>query len=149
MPMQRFEFDRHAHDPQAAGQRRRVHRASRHSTAILAGVLASRAQDRWTAHAAVRHWWRASKRVGVVVEARMDDDIDTDKIDRAVLALLYLTLHDEYRAWKGHDWDALDRLHEKGFISNPASKAKSVVFTEQGLAEAEQLFHAMFGKSAA
>jgi hypothetical protein len=79
----------------------------------------------------------------------MDDDIDTDKIDRAVLALLYLTLHDEYRAWKGHDWDALDRLHEKGFISNPASKAKSVVFTEQGLAEAAQLFHAMFGKSAA
>ena len=65
----------------------------------------------------------------------MDDDIDTGKIDRAVLALLYLTLHDEYRAWKGHDWAALDRLHEKGFISNPASKAKSVVFTEEGLAE--------------
>ncbi len=79
----------------------------------------------------------------------MDDDIDTDKIDRAVLALLYLTLHDDYRAWKGHDWSALDRLHEKGFISNPASKAKSVVFTEQGLAEAERLFQKMFGKSAA
>jgi hypothetical protein len=79
----------------------------------------------------------------------MDDDSDTDKIDRAVLALLYLTLHDEYRAWKGHDWDALGRLHEKGFISNPASKAKSVVFTEQGLAEAGRLFQTMFGKSAA
>jgi len=30
------------------------------------------------------------------------------KIDEAVLALLYLTLHDGDRAWKGHDWDALD-----------------------------------------
>ena len=78
----------------------------------------------------------------------MDKDIDTDKIDRAVLALLYLTLHEGSRAWKGHDWDALDRLYEKGFISNPASKAKSVVFTAQGLAEAEHLFRKMFGKSA-
>ena len=34
-------------------------------------------------------------------------DIDTDKIDEAVLALLYLTLHDGVRAWKGHDWDGL------------------------------------------
>jgi hypothetical protein len=92
---------------------------------------------------------RDSKRIGVALEARMGDDIDTDKIDRAVLALLYLTLHDDHRAWKGHDWDALDRLHEKGFISNPASKAKSIVFSEQGLAEAERLFQTMFGKSAA
>lgn len=28
-------------------------------------------------------------------------DIDTDKIDDAVLALLQLTLHDDDRAWKG------------------------------------------------
>jgi hypothetical protein len=37
-------------------------------------------------------------------------DIDTDKIDEAVLALLYLSLHDQFRAWKGHDWGALDRV---------------------------------------
>jgi hypothetical protein len=43
-------------------------------------------------------------------------DIDTDKIDEAVLALLHLTLHDQFRAWKGHDWDALDRLYQKGMI---------------------------------
>ena len=42
--------------------------------------------------------------------------LDTDKIDDAVLALLYLTLHDHWRAWKGFDWDALDRLYEKGLI---------------------------------
>ena len=37
-------------------------------------------------------------------------DIDLAKLDDAVLALLYLTLHDEVRAWKGMDWDALGRL---------------------------------------
>ena len=29
--------------------------------------------------------------------------LDCDKIDRAVVALLYLGLHDEDRAWKGFD----------------------------------------------
>ena len=64
----------------------------------------------------------------------MDDmDYDEQKVDDAVLALLYLTLHDEARAWKSFDWDALNRLHEKGYISNPVSKAKSVVLTDEGL----------------
>ena len=71
-------------------------------------------------------------------------ELDTNKIDDAVLALLYLGLHDGARAWKGFDWDAMDRLHEKGFISNPAGKAKSVVFTEEGLREAERLFRELF-----
>jgi len=74
-------------------------------------------------------------------------DIDTDKIDEAVLALLYLTLHGGFRAWKGHDWDALGRLHEKGMISDPVGKAKSVVFTDEGLAESERLFARMFGRA--
>jgi hypothetical protein len=73
--------------------------------------------------------------------------IDPDKIDDAVLALLLLGLHDECRAWKGHDWGALDRLHQKGYISNPASKARSVVFTDEGLREAERLFNKFFARS--
>jgi hypothetical protein len=48
-------------------------------------------------------------------------EIDTEKKDEAVLALLYLTLHDGSRAWKSFDWDAMNRLHEKGFISNPVT----------------------------
>jgi hypothetical protein len=72
--------------------------------------------------------------------------IDEQKIDEAVLALLYLTLHEGDRAWKSFDWDAMNRLHEKGFISNPVGKAKSVALTEQGLAEAERLFNAFFVK---
>jgi len=70
--------------------------------------------------------------------------LDDDKIDRAVLALLYLGLHDGARAWKGFDWDALNRLHEQGFISNPRGKAKSVVFTEEGLVEARRLLKELF-----
>src|SRR3954469_13269483 len=74
--------------------------------------------------------------------------LDTDKIDGAVLALLFLTLHDHWRAWKGFDWDALNRLYEKGLIGDPVNKAKSVVFTEEGLRRAEELFRAMFTKPA-
>lgn len=74
-------------------------------------------------------------------------DMDTDKIDEAVLALLYLTLHDEFRAWKGHDWDVLDRLYQKGMIDNPVGKVKSVVLTDKGLSESKRLFRMLFEKS--
>ncbi len=72
--------------------------------------------------------------------------LDTDRIDEVVLALLYLGLHDHYRAWKGFDWDAMNRLHEKGMIENPVSKAKSVVFTTDGLRRSHELFGKMFTK---
>jgi hypothetical protein len=71
--------------------------------------------------------------------------INTDKIDDAALALLYLTLHDGYRAWKGFDWNVLDRLHEKGLIDDPKNRIKSVAFTRDGLDRAELLFNEMFG----
>jgi hypothetical protein len=72
--------------------------------------------------------------------------LDTEKIDDAILALLYLTLHDQYRAWKGFDWDALNRLYEKGMIDNPVGKTKSVAFTQEGLARSKELFEKMFKK---
>jgi hypothetical protein len=71
--------------------------------------------------------------------------LDTQKIDRAVLAFLYLGLHDGARTWKGFDWDAMDRLHQKGYISDPVGKAKSVLFTDEGLAESERLLDELFG----
>ena len=78
-------------------------------------------------------------------------DYNYDKVDDMILALMCLTLHDEAygtaRAWKGFDWDALDRLYEKGWIVDPKNKAKSVVLTEAGLARAKQLFEQYFGKS--
>jgi hypothetical protein len=69
------------------------------------------------------------------------------KIDETVLVLLRLTLHDGCRAWKTIDWNSLSRLHEKGVIEDPVSKAKSVVLTQNRLAESERLFNALFVKS--
>ena len=60
------------------------------------------------------------------------------------MALLYLGFHDVDRAWKGFDWEAMNRLHENGFISDPRGKAKSVVFTEKGLIEARRLLQELF-----
>ena len=77
---------------------------------------------------------------------RLATPLNTDKIDDAALAMLYLTLHDGYRAWKGFDWNVLGRLHNKGMIDNPVGKVKSVVFTQEGLERAKALFEEMFEK---
>jgi hypothetical protein len=37
-----------------------------------------------------------------------------------------LGLHYRVRPWEGFDWEVIKRLHEKGFISDPRGKAKSV-----------------------
>ena len=78
-------------------------------------------------------------------------EYDKDKVDECTLALLYLVAHERLegygaRAWKGFDWDTMNRLHEKGLISNPISKAKSVVMTEEGFKKAEALFTKLFVK---
>ena len=54
-------------------------------------------------------------------------DIDENRINNAVLALLLLGLYDGRRGWKSFDWDALDRLHAEGLISDPVGKAQSVM----------------------
>ena len=67
-------------------------------------------------------------------------EYDIEKVDEVVLALLFLNFfndHGAIRAWKGFDFDAMDRLHVKGFISAPKSKAKSVIVTEEGQKAAE------------
>jgi hypothetical protein len=75
-------------------------------------------------------------------------DYDQDKVDEMVLALLFLTSFDDgpaTRAWKGQDWEAMDRLFEKGYISDPKSKAKSVVLSQGGKKLSEELFKRIFG----
>ena len=74
-------------------------------------------------------------------------EYDKDKVDEVVLALLSLTMFEDrpaLGAWKGHDWDALDRLHKKGYISDPKSKAKSVLMTEEGAERSRELFEKHF-----
>jgi hypothetical protein len=70
--------------------------------------------------------------------------VDEARIDEAVLALLWLTLHDERRAWKGLDWDVLGRLHAKGLIADPVGRATLVVLTDEGLRQSEALFRTLF-----
>jgi hypothetical protein len=75
-------------------------------------------------------------------------EFNKNRVDDYTLALLFLVMHDEgehgARAWKGFDWDTMNRLHEKGFIGNPVGKAKSVAVTPQGCKRARELFEAYF-----
>lgn len=78
-------------------------------------------------------------------------DYDEDKVDDAVLALLYLTTFTDSgfpRAWKGQSWNAMERLHKKGYIYDPVSKAKSVGLSEVGKKRSEELFAQLFGRPA-
>lgn len=70
-------------------------------------------------------------------------DYDQDKVDEITLALLWLTTFEDpvgKRAWKGQDWDTMERLHAKGYISDPKSKAKSVLLSEEGERQSRELF---------
>ena len=78
----------------------------------------------------------------------LPEDIDKDKIAEAALAILSLTAQaeaDYTRVWKGLDWDLLDLLHEKGWISNPVGKQKSVQLTEEGIKLAQEYVSKHFG----
>lgn len=72
------------------------------------------------------------------------ENYDQEKVNEVVLALMSLTLHESCRAWKGFDWETLDRLYEKGWIDNPRGKAKSVVLTKEGLERSIYFFEQYF-----
>lgn len=67
-------------------------------------------------------------------------------LEDLVLLLIYLTSWSEkigygiyvQRAWKGYDFDTLDALMEKGYITG-TRKAKSVCLTEEGVERARNL----------
>jgi hypothetical protein len=79
---------------------------------------------------------------------RLPSHLDHDKLAEAALALLSLTLHGG-RVWKALDWDLMNLLHREGWISDPASKVKSVVLTEEGEALAGELLRKHFGRGSA
>jgi hypothetical protein len=77
-------------------------------------------------------------------------NLDEDKLAEAALAILGLTAtesHGVVRAWKSLDWDLTDLLHRKGWIENPAGKAKSVVLTELGEHLAPEMLERHFARS--
>jgi hypothetical protein len=74
-------------------------------------------------------------------------DVDAEKLQQAVLALLHLNTIDEKsgkRAWKALPWSVIDQLYEKGYISDPATKAESVWLSDEGARLSEQLFEKLF-----
>ena len=75
--------------------------------------------------------------------------VNWDKVDEAALALMYLTTFTERgqqaRTWKGFDWGILDRMFERGWISDPQTKAKSVVIFEPAERMSRELFEQRFG----
>jgi hypothetical protein len=84
-----------------------------------------------------------------------DPQIDEDRIDEAVLALMFLDLHKErdivpdsplWWTWKSFNWDAMGRLHAKDLIYNPVGKAKSVVLTAEGRKQCEEAFYRLFAR---
>jgi Domain of unknown function (DUF6429) len=74
-------------------------------------------------------------------------EINEEKLQQTVLALLQMNLSDGSgrRAWKSLPWSVMDELHQKGYISDPATKNKSVVLTEAGSKLSEELFEQLFG----
>ena len=60
---------------------------------------------------------------------------DKEKLAEVALAILWLGAHDDRgmtRVWKQMDWDLTDLLYEKGWITDPKTKAKSVLLTDDG-----------------
>ncbi len=77
------------------------------------------------------------------------EHLDQEKLAEVALAVLSLSSFTEkvgVRAWKGMDWDVMNVLFEKGWISDPVGKQKSVWLTEEGVEWAEQFLEKHFGK---
>ncbi|MFT5397811.1 MAG: hypothetical protein ACI9LO_000738 [Planctomycetota bacterium] len=69
------------------------------------------------------------------------ENLDKEKLAEASLAILSLSrMVESYgvSAWKGIDWDVMNLLYEKGWISNPVGKQKSVGISEEGIKLADK-----------
>jgi hypothetical protein len=83
-------------------------------------------------------------------EARAQMDmLDPSKIDEAVLAMLYLSVHNGHWAWKAVDKDATMRLHARGLLKNPSTTARAIILTDDGLEEARRACERLFRKDGA
>jgi len=73
-------------------------------------------------------------------------DFDGGKLEQVVLALFQMNLSDDSgrRAWKSLPWSVMDSLHQKGYISDPATKNRSVWLSEEGAHLSKELFEKLF-----
>ena len=78
-----------------------------------------------------------------------NEEIEMSKTDakeamkELTMALLYLSRFDDRfstdRAWKGYDWDILDKLDAKDYIDKGSPKSKSVYLMSDGLDYAKKI----------
>ncbi len=79
----------------------------------------------------------------------LPENLDHEKIAEAALAILSLSrMVQPYgvTAWKGIDWDVMNLLYEKGWISDPVGKQKSVGITDEGIVSADKFLEKYFEK---
>ena len=77
------------------------------------------------------------------------ENLDEEKPAEVAPAILSLSRMVEtygVTAWKGIDWDVMNMLHDKGWISDPVGKQKSVGITEEGIILADQFLEKHFAK---
>ncbi len=75
-------------------------------------------------------------------------ELDWEKMAKCALGILWLNAHGDgfgTRVWKSMPWDLTDIMYEKGWISDPKSKAKSVVLTEEGERLSQEFLEKHFG----
>jgi hypothetical protein len=71
---------------------------------------------------------------------------DGGKVEQVVLALFQMNLSDDSgrRAWKSLPWSVMDSLYQKGYISDPVTRNKSVWLSEEGAKLSRELFEKLF-----
>lgn len=79
-------------------------------------------------------------------------EFNTNLLDDVVLALLWFNGSDTksggHSAWKSLPWDALDRLHARGLISEPRRKNYSVALDNEAWERGQAVFEQWFGTPA-
>ncbi|CAM3681095.1 hypothetical protein CCOS865_02080 [Pseudomonas reidholzensis] len=73
---------------------------------------------------------------------------DEKLLEEAVLGLLAAFSSDSGNAWKGFDFEIMNRLHEQGFISDPVNRNKSIWLTTEGLERGREIADRLFAVGA-
>jgi len=74
---------------------------------------------------------------------------DMVKVEEALLALLGVFEFENGHVWKRYDFSTMDRLHEKGLITEPHGRQESVYLTDEGMRRAKELAAKCFGTNGA
>jgi hypothetical protein len=78
----------------------------------------------------------------------MDQNIDLDRIEDAVIALPWLAQHDGWRAWQSFNRDVMDRQHQKPMVSDPVGTTEAPMFIAKDRGGSERQFPMLFARRA-